>query len=565
MFKLLAGFSAPVIDYPFTRSDVAMYARTRLAAEAGPAVPALVDRQTWDDLLLDQYEDRLARETSIFGQQELHRRLLGAGIGTDTDTGTGISAAPAASPIAAAARVRALASDGADQERAALQAACADLRCAETEISELLFGAGPAPAPRWSRLLKWLPPAFLLTAALVLLWWPLCVPALFLWVLLMLVQVKFYEQSQRWERLMGTLQLQLRAHSLLGALAGAASPPAATAAVAAISATSAIAAISAPFRDGAAQAGKLSRQLGRSSLESVIPGMKEYGEWIGLSNIRRYFAGRGLFLAHRVFLRDSYRMVAGLEADLALAHELRAAPVVCWATQPAPSAPSASPPAQLQLDGVVHPLLEQAMPLTIALDGKGAFISGQNGVGKSTLLRTLGLNLITARAFGFCYARHASVPLLPVYTSMQSEDSLAGGESLYIAELRRAHELLALAGRGRAVFLIDEIFRGTNHLESVSGAAAVLDTLAQHGTVLVSSHNLVLAPLLAHRLAPLCVSAEHGRLRVRPGVLTHTNGLTLLAERGFGPAIEAKAAKVHAWLGDYLAHPDDCERVLSAA
>jgi hypothetical protein len=547
MFKQLAGFSAPVIDYPFPRSDVAAYARTLSAAEGAPA---LVDRQTWDDMLLDQYADRLARETSIFGQQELHRRLLGA------TEGAAVAAAVAASPSAASpawsagsTRVRALAEDSAGPARIALQAACADLRGAESEIAGQLFGAGPAPAPRWSRLLTWLPPAFLLSAVLVLVWWPLCLVALSLWVLLMVVQVKFYDQSQQWERMVRTLQLQLRAHSLLGALAGTASDAAAMAE---------------PFRDGAAAAGKLSRQLGRSPLESVIPGMREYGEWIGLSNIRRYFAGRDLFLAHRAFLRDSYRMVAGLEADLALARELRAAAVVCWAAQPAaPSAWSALPAGRLQLDGVVHPLLEQAMPLTLGLDGKGAFISGQNGIGKSTLLRTLGLNLITARAFGFCYAQRASVPLLPVYSSMQSEDSLAGGESLYIAELRRAHELLALAGQGRAVFIIDEIFRGTNHLESVSGAAAVLDTLAQHGAVLVSSHNLVLAPLLAHRLAPLCVSAEEGHLRVRAGVLAHTNGLTLLARRGFGPAIEGKAAKVHAWLGDYLAHPDDCGHVLA--
>lgn len=527
MFKLLAGFSAPVIDYPFTRSDVAMYAST--LAGAGDAPPAAVDRQTWDDMLLDQYADRLARGTSIFGQQELHRRLQGG-----------------AASAAAIARVRALAGgDGAaDGAPAALQTACTGLRCAEAEIAALLFGAGPAPAPRWTRLLAWLPPAFLLCLPLALLWWPLSLLALGLWVLLMAVQVKYYDQSQQWERLVQTLQFQLRAHSLLGALAGDAAHPAAG--------------IAAPFRDGAAQAGKLSRQLGRSALERVVPGMKEYGEWIGLSNIRRYFAGRDLFLAHRAFLRDSYRMVSGLDADLALARELRAAPVVCWA---APVQPCES----IRLDGMVHPLLDAAMPLTLAVGeaGKGAFISGQNGIGKSTMLRTLGLNLIAARAFGFCYARHAGVPLLPVHSSMQSEDSLAGGESLYIAELRRAHELLALARAGRAVFLIDEIFRGTNHLESVSGAAAVLDTLAQQGTVVVSSHNLVLAPLLAHRLAPLCVSADGGRLQVRPGVLAHTNGLALLSRRGFGPAIEARAARVHAWLGDYLAHPADCGHVLA--
>jgi hypothetical protein len=566
MLNMLAGFAAPVIDYPFARSDVAKYERALSARDGADAVQ--VDDQTWDDMLLDQYSDRLARETSIFGQQELHRRLRGGAAGADS-----------------LSRVRALVDD--DAGRAALHTTCKDLRCAEAEIAEWLFGAGPQPAPRWSKHLPWMPWVFLLQIPLALFWWPAWLLACAAWVGLMTVQVRFYEQSQQWERLVGTLQLQLRVHSRLGgAAAGQGGKSAAFGEAGDAGVASSAAGL---FRDGVALAGKISRKLGRSPMERVIPGMKEYGEWIWLNNIRRYFQGRDLFLAQREFLRDSYRMVAALEADIALARELSGAQSSCWNTAIAATVTAATAAAaatsvttaaaasalvppdagsgglRLQLDGVLHPLLEQAMPLTLALGGKGAFISGQNGIGKSTLLRTLGLNLITARAFGFCYARSAAVPLLPVYSSMQSEDSLAGGESLYIAELRRARELLALSGEGRAVFIIDEIFRGTNHLESVSGAAAVLDTLAQHGTVIVSSHNLVLAPLLAHRLAPLCVGAEDGQLRVRPGVLAHTNGLTLLGTRGFGPAIEAKAAQVHSWLSDYLAHPDDCGDVLTAA
>jgi DNA mismatch repair ATPase MutS len=215
------------------------------------------------------------------------------------------------------------------------------------------------------------------------------------------------------------------------------------------------------------------------------------------------------------------------------------------------------------MEGAVHPLVAQAQPLSLAVQGRGVFISGQNGIGKSTLLRTVGLNLVTARAFGFCYARAATAPLLPVYASMQNEDSLAEGKSLYISELQRARELLALAGRGRAVFLIDEIFRGTNHVESVAAAAAVLDELAQHGVVIVSSHNVVLAPLLAPVLSSLCVELDAaGSLHVRPGVLVRTNGLALLSQHGFGPAIEAKAGKVHAWLSQHLAHPGECAELL---
>jgi len=56
-------------DYPFVPSDVALYRRTLSDADT------MLDEQTWDDLLLLSYSAQLARETSIFGQQELHRRL----------------------------------------------------------------------------------------------------------------------------------------------------------------------------------------------------------------------------------------------------------------------------------------------------------------------------------------------------------------------------------------------------------------------------------------------------------------------------------------------------------
>jgi DNA mismatch repair ATPase MutS len=133
---------------------------------------------------------------------------------------------------------------------------------------------------------------------------------------------------------------------------------------------------------------------------------------------------------------------------------------------------------------------------------------------------------------------------------MQNEDSLLGGQSLYIAELARARTLLAAAhGAHPVVCLIDEIFRGTNHEESVSAAAAVLDELAQHALVVVSSHNLVLGPLLAHRLEPWRVERTViGALRLERGILGRTNGIALLASHGFNAALQDKAGRVAAWL-----------------
>lgn len=488
-------------DYPYAASDIALYHRTVSAADS------VLDGQTWTDLLLPEYSARLARETSILGQQELHRRLH-----VVRDGGA-----------ASVERVRALLAD--DSLRARLQTPFNDLRGADREISETLYGAPLPSLPRWLPVLAWLPLIFVaaIGGALFTGWLPLWGAAVALALLLCGIQARYHEAVQEWGRILNTTQLMLRAHTLLAQLDAAAS---------------------APLRDDAAQAARLNRRLSRPLLSSM-PGAREYGDWFFLQNVRHYFHSREVVRQHVGFLRGSFERVAALEADLALARHLASLPVYCWAQRGD----------AVEMDAVLHPLLEGASPLTFGMARQGVFISGQNGVGKSTLLRTVGLNLITARAFGFCYAARAVTPLLPVYSSMQNEDAMASGESFYMAELRRGQELLALAAQRPAVFVIDEIFRGTNYLESVSAAGAVLQELARHGRVLVASHHLVLASLLGEYLEPWCVSRVDGRWRLAPGLLVDTNGIALLAERGFASAVTEQANRIHGWLSAYMARP----------
>jgi DNA mismatch repair ATPase MutS len=276
----------------------------------------------------------------------------------------------------------------------------------------------------------------------------------------------------------------------------------------------------------------------------AIPGVsvaREYANWFAAADVRHYYRTLDRVFGQRDFLRACYLSCAELEADVALARHLAEREDWCWAGR--------SDARALALDGGVHPLLGEARGLSVALDGKGAFLSGQNGVGKSTFLRMLGLNLVVARAFGFCYAERASLPALPVVASMQNEDSLLGGQSLYVAELTRARLLLARArGDAPIVCLVDEIFRGTNHEESVSAATAVVDELARHALVVVSSHNLVLGSLLAHALAPWRIVRSGDGLVLEPGVLGRTNGVALLAEHGFDEGVQRKAEQVAGWL-----------------
>ena len=502
------------VDYPFAPTDIAQLHRI-----AGGTGHAAVDQPTWEGMLLEPYFARLTKQVSIFGKQFIYRILRDGQADAARDALT--------------ERLRLLTRH--PEQLATLRQACTPLRHADTDIATLLFEDALPAVPKWAGY-GWLLGAGLAASVAAVMLSPLAwLAAGFFAYHLLAIHMRFHDRMAAWARAINALQMLLRSASLLGAV----DHP-----------------LLRELARDRALAGKVNRSLSRSVVDSV-PGMREYRDWFMLANVKHYFAGIAIVGLHREFLRDCYLRVAAIEADLALAaHLLEAAPT-CWA---------ARSDGDIVIEQAVHPLLERPSALTIALHGQGAFISGQNGVGKSTLLRTIGLNLLAARAFGFCYATRASVPMLPVYASMQSEDSMLGGESLYIAELQRARELLAAAaGPGRIICLIDEIFRGTNHLESVSAASAVLDELAQHGTVIVSSHNLVLASLLEHRLAPFCVApGADGALALSPGVLARTNGIALLAQGGFGADIEAKAARVADWLGAYLAQPDGGRGVLHA-
>lgn len=508
---------ADPIDYSFPAADIG-----RLHHFTAPPDAACIDDQTWDDLLLDDYAARLSPQVSIFGRQALHQRLR-AGL-DDNDC------------AALGERLRALMADPARLQ--AQHLACQSLRHADTEVAHLLFGRSDRGVPAWAGH-AWLLAAVLAATVIAAAWTPIAwLGTCAVLYLLMATQLAYSARVQAFESEMKSLRMLLRTCSLLAVR----KEP-----------------MLAPFAALGPCAGALNRRLSRSMLARTTPGAAIYADWFLLSNVEHYFRCVSAVASERAFLRECYTLCANLEADVALARHLLATPAYCWAKR--------GDPGLVSLELAVHPLIENATPLNLELDRKGAFVSGQNGIGKSTLLRTVGINVLVARAFGFCYARRAELPALPVLASMQNGDSMLGGESLYMAELRRARELLAAAqGPQAAIFIIDEIFRGTNHLESVAASAAVLDQLASHGLVLVSSHNLVLASLLSHRLAPLRVVALGGdkaRLVLEPGILAQTNGIALLSCGGFDSGVEANAAKVFDWLSGHLAQPGEGAHVLA--
>ncbi|MCF6313382.1 MAG: hypothetical protein L3J39_13115 [Verrucomicrobiales bacterium] len=198
-----------------------------------------------------------------------------------------------------------------------------------------------------------------------------------------------------------------------------------------------------------------------------------------------------------------------------------------------------------------HPLIKQTSRVSndVSLGPEGRFllVTGSNMAGKSTLLRSIGLNLTLAQAGAPVCATSMSTPMMKIATSMSVEDSLADGVSFFMAELQRIKQIVKLAidenNEGRSVlFLLDEILQGTNTVERREIVQRVIAHLVRNKAMgAITTHDLALAEsdeLTAH--ADLIHFREHfernpdGKptmtfdYKIRPGVATTTNALKIL-------------------------------------
>jgi DNA mismatch repair ATPase MutS len=170
-------------------------------------------------------------------------------------------------------------------------------------------------------------------------------------------------------------------------------------------------------------------------------------------------------------------------------------------------------------------------------------VSGSNMSGKTTLLRSLGANLVLAFAGAPVRARRLVVSPLALGASIANLDSLLEGRSRFFTEISRIKQVVDLCEGDRPVlFLFDEILAGTNSHDRRVGAEILVRSLLERGAMgLLTTHDLALARL-ADSLAPEVGNVhfqdrmEDGALvfdyRLRPGTVTRSNALELMRSVG---------------------------------
>jgi hypothetical protein len=170
-------------------------------------------------------------------------------------------------------------------------------------------------------------------------------------------------------------------------------------------------------------------------------------------------------------------------------------------------------------------------------------VSGSNMSGKSTLLRTIGINIVLAQAGAPVRARQLTLSSLVVGASIRIQDSLQDNTSRFYAEITRLRQIMeAASGPTPVLFLIDEILHGTNSHDRRAGAEAIVGGLLARGAIgLLTTHDLALAHI-ADLLSPRGANVhfedyiENGEMhfdyRMRPGVVQNSNAIELMRSVG---------------------------------
>ena len=202
--------------------------------------------------------------------------------------------------------------------------------------------------------------------------------------------------------------------------------------------------------------------------------------------------------------------------------------------------------AELRLTDAYNPLVTGCVPNDLLVNTtENVLLTGSNMSGKTTFMRTVGLNALLAQTIATCPAAAYAGPFRRVVASINLADSLPEGKSYYFAEAEAVLGFIraAEAAPGEYLFILDELFKGTNTVERIAATRAVLVYLQNRSLVMASTHDGELGALLApafteYHFSETVTEADwYFDYRLKPGPLTTRNGIRLLARAGYPAAV----------------------------
>ena len=207
---------------------------------------------------------------------------------------------------------------------------------------------------------------------------------------------------------------------------------------------------------------------------------------------------------------------------------------------------------ELTARDLYHPLIENCVVNSITIKQKSLLITGSNMSGKSTFIRAVAINAVLAQTIYTCLATEFAAPILKVFSSIRIADNVQDGKSYYFEEVNTIGSLIEASEKPfQNLFIIDEVFKGTNTIERVAAAKAILTYLNKNeNIILVSSHDIELVALLhpEFELYHFVENIENDNLvfdhRLKPGPLKSRNAIKILSISNYPAEIIEEANRI---------------------
>lgn len=203
----------------------------------------------------------------------------------------------------------------------------------------------------------------------------------------------------------------------------------------------------------------------------------------------------------------------------------------------------------LIVEGLKNPLIANCVANDLQLDHKNLLLTGSNMSGKTTFIRSVGINMVMGQTIMTCTADRFEMPYSKIFSSITVADSMLEEKSYYFEEMRIIKEFIQEStSSSPCFFILDEIFKGTNTIERISAGKAILSYLAKNNNlVFVSTHDTELNELLKaeydlyHFSETIAVDELIFDHTIKKGPLTTRNAIRILEINDYPATVIADA------------------------
>lgn len=291
--------------------------------------------------------------------------------------------------------------------------------------------------------------------------------------------------------------------------------------------------------------------IDKQYLGELALAMIEYLNMFMLFDIIAYYRSVNVLMKHQNEIHEIFKAIGSIDASISVASYLEEIKNYCE--------PEFSIDDKISFEELYHPLLKSPVSNSLKDIKQSVLITGSNMSGKTTFIKTLGVNVVLSRTLNFCLAKSFIIPNLVVKTSIRRNEELEEGKSYFFVEIEAIKDFIDLSNTTQKhIFLIDEIFRGTNTIERLASSTAVLKFIGENNFAFVTTHDIELQEMLQNSFLMYHFSEQikdeefYFDYKIKSGACSSGNAIKLLELMNYPKSITDEAHNISARLNQKL-------------